>query len=84
MNVKFDDENERNTIRQTIRETIRPSYYRESVQSNNMLNYSLDRNTITADFSINDSFHQRIKMLEEELSKEIEKNKILESIKKKK
>ena len=83
MNVKFDDENERNTIRQTIRETIRPSYYRESVQSNNMLNYSLDRNTITADFSINDSFHQRIKMLEEELSKEIEKNKILESIKKK-
>ena len=83
MNVKFDDENERNTIRQTIRETIRPSYYRESIQSNNMLNYSLDRNTITPDFSINDSFHQRIKMLEEELSKEIEKNKILESIKKK-
>ena len=35
-----------------------------------------DRNTITPDFSINDSFHQRIKMLEEELSKEIEKNKI--------
>ena len=83
MNVKFDDENERNTIRQTIRETIRQSYYRESIQSNNMLNYSLDRNTITPDFSINDSFHQRIKMLEEELSKEIEKNKILESIKKK-
>ncbi len=87
MNVKFDDENERNTIRQTIRETIRetirPSFYRESIQSNNMLNYSLDRNTITPDFSINDSFHQRIKMLEEELSKEIEKNKILESIKKK-
>ena len=83
MNVKFGDENERNTIRQTIRETIRPSYYRESIQSNNMLNYSLDRNTITPDFSINDSFHQRIKMLEEELSKEIEKNKILESIKKK-
>ena len=78
--IEEERETMRDTLRQTLRATIRQSVLRESL-TNNKLNTFSDEQSIEKNNIFTDSFHKRIQYLENELNKEIEKNKVLNEIK---